>query len=211
MMVRLYLVRHGQTSWNAQRRYQGQTDIPLDEIGRTQIAALCPRLAALPFATVYASALSRAYETAALLHVCDVPGQPHTIICLPALNEMSYGQWESHTREEIAQLFPDNWHRYRRDPVGEAPLGGESRGAFHSRVLAGLREIVDRHPSGGDMLLAVHGGTLRAIVTHILQMDLHGYRRLRFDNASLSIVDVHEDLSGVVTLLNDTAHLISAS
>lgn len=211
MMVRLYLVRHGQTSWNAQRRYQGQTDIPLDGVGRRQIAGLCPRLAALPFATIYTSALSRAYETAALLNACDVSGQPRIMISLPALNEMSYGQWESHTREEIALLFPDNWQRYRGDPIEEAPIGGESRRIFHDRVVGGLREIVDRHSSGGDVLLAVHGGTLRAIVTQILQMDLHGHRRLRFDNASLSIVDVREDLSGVVTLLNDTAHLISAS
>ncbi len=203
-MIRLYVVRHGQTAWNAEGRYQGSTDVALNDVGRAQVRALAPRLAPVLFSAVYSSALSRARETALLL---DSRGPAAEIRTLPGLNEMSYGAWETHTREEITHLFPDNWRRYKADPVAERPLGGESRPEFHTRVLGAVSDVTRGHHEGDAVLLAVHGGTLRALATHVLGMDLHGYRRLRFDNASLSVFELRRDLSGVVALLNETVQL----
>ena len=210
-MLRLYLVRHGQTAWNATARHQGQTDIPLDDVGRRQSMALRPRLATIPFDAIYSSALHRARETAALL----VPDKEQDIIALPELNEISYGAWEGFTREEIAALFPAAWRHYEAAQDEGRPTDGETRSELRTRVVAALRRIESDHPGGGQVLVATHGGTMRMMIAATLGTEVPIYRHLRFDNASLSIVDLphraaDEQTSaprGVVTLLNDTAHL----
>jgi broad specificity phosphatase PhoE len=218
-MLRLYLVRHGQTAWNATGRYQGRIDIPLDERGRAQALALQPRLADVPFTAVYTSALSRAQETADLL-ISPAPhngrigdaapelaerrpaetshlgaesggtaGRSLPRYALRAFDEMAYGEWEGRTRDEIATLFPENWTKYQANPAQERPMGGESRGELHARVSGALLALMESHSPGSHILLVAHGGTLRAIVAELLGLDLRGYRHLHFDNASLSILE----------------------
>jgi broad specificity phosphatase PhoE len=133
---------------------------------------------------------------------------------------MSYGDWEGHTREEIGALFPENWARYQADPAAERPSHGETRAELHARVVGALLDILAESAPGGQILLAAHGGTLRAIVAEVLGLALSGYRYFHFDNASLSILDLRlpagpegrasgrpSGLNGAILLLDDTAHL----
>jgi broad specificity phosphatase PhoE len=146
----LLLVRHGETDWNRDGRVQGHSDIPLNETGRRQAAALRDAMAPETIDAVYASDLERARETA--LAVASPLGL--TVCELPELREKHFGSWEGLTREEIRDRFP---HAIR-GRWGD----GESTDEMAERVLGGLRRIAARH-DGRVVLVVSHGGPLRAV------------------------------------------------
>jgi broad specificity phosphatase PhoE len=198
---RLFLVRHGITEANHLGVYQGQMDVPLSEKGKLQIAALRERLRDEPFAVAYTSLLERARVSAEILleeHFCPLRATPD-------LNELSYGEWEGLTRAQVRERDPEGWRRFSEDPIHEAPSGGETRIALHARVVRALDEIADQHQDS-SILIASHGGTLRAIIAEYLNLDPGEEWKLRSDNASLTIIDVYARGS-VLSLFNDTAHL----
>jgi uncharacterized phosphatase len=145
----LYLVRHGETDWNKQRRIQGSTDIPLNETGRAQAADAARLLVRRKFDAVVASPLSRALETGAIIAAAlglDAPGT------VQDLQERSYGEAEGMTGAEIEEAFPD----------GVVP-GRESRKALLARVTEALGEIAIRY-DGAMVVVATHGAVIRAVV-----------------------------------------------
>ncbi len=156
-MTTLLLVRHGETDWNRERRWQGWADPPLNETGREQARALAEELRGAPFDAVYASDLRRAAETA------EVLAGPHDVpVVLDAgLREIDVGSWSGLTHAEIAERFPD----------GERP-DGESREQHVERVLAAVERIARAHP-GERVLVVTHGGTLRALHGHTRDEPYH--------------------------------------
>lgn len=147
-MTDLYLVRHGETEWNRARRIQGRTDIPLNDNGREQARLTGMLLVRRPIARVYASPLSRAFETASIIATELGLPEPETH---DALVERDYGDAEGLS-------FHDVDVRYPRDV--EAP-GRESREAVAARVVPALLEIAARHP-GEALAVVSHGGAIRA-------------------------------------------------
>ncbi|ROQ40936.1 putative phosphoglycerate mutase [Frondihabitans sp. PhB188] len=152
-MTRLYLVRHGETDWNAARRIQGSTDIPLNDRGRSQAAAAAELLARRRFDAVVASPLSRAFETGAIIASRLGLDEPAVD---PQVVERSYGQAEGLTFEEVEARFPD----------GVAVPGRESRTAVLQRVEAALLAIAEERP-GQSVVVATHGAVIRGIVNHV--------------------------------------------
>lgn len=155
-IVHLVIARHGETAWNAEGRFQGQTDVPLDERGRIQAAELAERLAAEPpFVALYASDLARALETATIvgrrLGLAPLPE--------PRLREIDVGSWSGLLRVEIEERWPGSIERWVTG--GEIP-DGETRERFSSRVARASIELAGRHP-GGRVLLVAHGGVIRAL------------------------------------------------
>jgi 2,3-bisphosphoglycerate-dependent phosphoglycerate mutase len=144
----IFLARHGETDWNAEQRWQGQRDTPLNERGRAQARGLAQRLADIPFAAVYSSDLSRARETADIVSA----GRRLPIRVDPRLREIDVGSWEGLTSEEVDG-------RERRD--------GESLDAFRARVLAAIEEIGAAH-DGANVLVVAHGGCARTLQRHLL-------------------------------------------
>lgn len=145
-MVRLWLVRHGQTDWNAGRRFQGWADIPLNSVGRSQASALRPMLEPLVFDGVWSSDLSRAVDTARLAY-----GEPVTD---PRLRELDFGDLQGLTWGELS---PPVRHALTTFEGFEAP-GGESMAQFRDRV----HGFVDELPAG-DHLVIAHGGVVRLL------------------------------------------------
>jgi len=145
----LYLVRHGETDWNAARRIQGSTDIPLNDTGRAQAAATASLLARRRFDAVVASPLSRAFETGAI--VADRLGldAPSTYA---GLAERSYGEAEGLTDAEVQERYPHD----------DVP-GRESRSALLARVTETLGEIAVRFDAG-TVVVATHGAVIRSVV-----------------------------------------------
>lgn len=141
-MTTLLLVRHGETDWNAEHRWQGHTDVPLNDRGRAQARRLAEELAAQAPAAVYASDLSRAVETAEI--VARRLGLD--VVTDPDLREMNVGSWEGLTRDEIEGRVWD----------------GEPREAHAARVLAAIGRIAERHP-WERVLVVAHGGCLRRV------------------------------------------------
>ncbi len=200
-MTTLYLVRHGETEWNAGGRFQGQRDIPLNEAGRQQAARAAAALAEVPFTAIFTSDLARAAETARIV------AAPHGLAPVPdlRLREASFGAWEGMTTPEIGRQWPDLLAAWQADTVHTVPPGGESMAAVQARMTAFTRELLVRYPDETLGLIG-HGGALRAVVALALGADLTIFRRLRLDNCSVSIVTHLRDHFTLVRL-NDVSHL----
>jgi broad specificity phosphatase PhoE len=182
-MATILLARHGETDWNAERRWQGHTDRPLNERGRTQARALAQRLDPTRLEAVYSSDLRRARDTARA--VAERQGVPHRIDA--ALREVDVGSWAGMTKEEARNRDPEGHARWLRGHPGWRD--GESYEAMAERVVAAVRRIASKHPHR-PVLVVAHGGPIRALHAAALGLDVHAYRRLRpvEPNARLSAV-----------------------
>lgn len=197
-MRTLLLARHGQSLSNAVRRFQGAQDVPLSELGLRQAAALSRGLRRHAVAHVYASPLARARATAE--RVVDHLGVPLTLV--DDLRELSLGEWEGRTVDEIRALPGDPYACWVRDPVGGCPPGGEPLDQVQQRVVAAVEAIAAAHPNGDDVLVVCHGGVISAYIAHCLGLPLSSIWRVSVANCSLSAVAPPRVLS-----VNDTGHL----
>ncbi|HEY0696540.1 MAG TPA: histidine phosphatase family protein [Micromonospora sp.] len=164
-MTRLIIWRHGNTDWNATDRVQGQTDVPLNDLGRDQAAGAAPLLAALRPDALVASDLRRAADTAAAL--AAVTGLP--VGTDPRLRERHFGLWQGLPREEAATRFPTEYARWRAgDPDPGCQI--EPLDDLGKRVAEGLQAAADAVP-GGTVVVATHGGAARQGAGHLLGWD----------------------------------------
>jgi probable phosphoglycerate mutase len=151
MPTRIILARHGETDWNRERRWQGQSDRPLNDTGREQAEALAAELAGEPIAVVYSSDLLRAHETARI--VADRLGLD--VVTVPGLRERRFGSWEGLQDVEVERRFPGV----------HGPPDGESRDEMTDRVLESVESIA-RANRGRTVLVISHGGPIRAVLRH---------------------------------------------
>jgi phosphoserine phosphatase len=179
----ILLARHGQSDWNATRRWQGHADRPLTEKGRAQATALAERLAHIELDAVYSSDLRRAADTARVV----AEAQGVELVQRPELREVDVGAWSGLTREEAEERFPDGFARWREGFPGWDD--GEDYDEMAQRVTKAVVEIAHAH-EGGRALVVSHGGPIRALHAAALGLDVHEYRRLRpvEPNARLSAV-----------------------
>jgi broad specificity phosphatase PhoE len=179
----ILLARHGQSDWNAARRWQGHADRPLTEKGRTQAQALAERLAHIELDAVCSSDLRRAADTARV--VADAQGLE--LVQLPELREVDVGSWSGLTRDEAEERFPEGFARWREGFPGWED--GEEYDDMAERVIGAVVEIALAHEEGRALVVS-HGGPIRAIHAAALGLDVHEYRRLRpvEPNARLSAV-----------------------
>ena len=203
-MGRWFLVRHGETDWNAAGRAQGQSQVPLNAAGRAQARALAVRLRPLHFSAAYASDLRRVTETAAgILH-----GRDLSLVTLPALREKSFGEWEGMTFTEVEARDPERYAELFTDDGSFAPPGGESDRQLLQRVGAAVDRLRETHGRDrGNLLLVAHGGSLCATIVRLLELPAASMWRFRLDNGGLSAVTLYDDGGAALDLLNDTSHL----
>jgi broad specificity phosphatase PhoE len=197
-MRALFLARHGQSVSNAVRRFQGVQDVALSELGQRQAAQLASALQRRSLAHVYASPLQRARRTAEII-VAEL-GVPLTVV--EDLRELSLGEWEGRTVEEIRALPGDPYTQWIRDPHGNAPPGGEPLGAVQERALRAIAGIAAAHPNGDDVLVVSHGGVISSYLAHCLGLPLSAIWRLTVSNCSVSRVAPPRVLS-----VNETGQL----
>ena len=143
-MTTLYMIRHGETPWNVEGRYQGQLDPPLTEQGRRQAESTAARLASLGFEAIYSSDLARAQQTAAAL--AEQTGLPVRLDS--RLREIHQGEWQGVLIGDIRARWPAEIHGWENDPWHHHPPGGESLPALQTRVYAVIDELTARHPHG---------------------------------------------------------------
>jgi len=205
MGCRIYLVRHGETLWNHAMRYQGHADIPLNERGYAQARAVARRLASERIDAVYSSDLQRARVTAEI--IAAEHGLP--VNTERSLREINFGAWEGLTREQISRRFPELSREWWSNPVGTRLPGGETLAEVAERAVKCLLDVARRH-TGGTVVVASHGGTIRAAIGSLIRMDLNEYWRLRQDNAALNLLEIQDEHRAVLLLFNDCNHLSSA-
>jgi broad specificity phosphatase PhoE len=200
--TRVLLVRHGATVSSGEDSFNGETDIPLSELGRDEARALARRLAEERIDAFYASPLSRAMETARLV----AAAHGREVVPIPDLREVSHGRWEGKLRAEVENLYPEEYRRWESDPFSFAPEGGESGLAVTARALPALLEIVGAHP-GGRVLVVSHKATIRLLLASLLGLDPRRYRdRLDCSPAGLTVLEFREPTGARLTLFNDTSH-----
>ena len=163
MSLRLLLLRHGETAWNRERRYQGWTDTPLSAEGLIQAEAAARELTEHAFAAVYASPLRRALDTAAVI------AAPHglEVETDPAFKELHFGRWEGLTLDEARARDAALYHGWANTPHLVSPPGGEGLVEARERVLAGLERLRAGHQDETVCLVA-HGIPVRILILEAL-------------------------------------------
>jgi probable phosphoglycerate mutase len=201
-MTRIYLIRHGATVLSAEDRFAGATNVPLSEEGHFQAKCLGERLSHAPLAAVYCSPLDRTVSTAQHLVT------PHGLVAIQrdGLREISHGQWEGLTREEVLARFPAEAAAWDEDPYTFAPESGESGLAVIARAMPVWREIAEAH-RGQHVAIVSHKATIRLLLSALLGFDPRRYRdNLDQAPAALNIVDSRGPTSNRLSLFNDVSH-----
>lgn len=203
-LTRIYLLRHAETTWNNERRYQGTLNSPLSELGWDQSILTRDALRDAPLRAVYSSPLARAQETA---HVIAEPhGLPVTSVT--DLSEIRVGEWEGLTTSEIEARYADAVHQWYTTPHLARIPGGETIEEMRARAVAAFEEILSRHK---DQTVAVvaHGGVNKSIILTALGAPLASYWRIRQHNACINVL-AYEGARARVRIINETRHLESA-
>lgn len=200
-MTKLFLIRHGQTDWNHNLKYQGHADTSLSPMGEQQARLLARHLRDVPFTAIYASDLKRAFDTARIVAAAhNLPVQ-----VVPQLREIKFGAWEGLTSEEIEAGWPDSIKRLYTEPDALSIPGGESFRQLRARATAAVHTLVQRHPHD-TVAVVSHGGTIRTIICAALGIDLNHVWNIRQDNTAVNILEYFDDRV-VLALLNDCHHL----
>jgi broad specificity phosphatase PhoE len=165
----LVLVRHAETDWNRERRFQGRADLPLNEAGREQARALAGRLRTEPVTAVYTSPLRRALETAEIV-AARLGLEPRA---LDALLEIDVGAWEGLTIDEVRARYPERFDVDWRSGWED----GETYDELVERVVPALLELGRRHDCG-HVLAVTHAGPLRAAIAASMRLSYDEARPL---------------------------------
>jgi probable phosphoglycerate mutase len=183
----ILLARHGETDWNAQRRFQGHADPPLNQLGRAQARELAEQLAELPIAAVFSSDLQRAAETARI--VASARGLESE--ARPELREIDVGEWSGLTFDEIEGRYPEGVRRHREG--GDGWERGEPHNAMQERIVDAVLRLAAEHP-GETVLAVIHGGTMRALLAAAEGIGFAEFRRERggFENGTFVSIAVED-------------------
>ncbi len=163
----LWLVRHGQTDWNQEGRYQGQLDLPLNRAGLEEARRLAAILAQRPLVAIYSSDLLRARQTAEIL--ARASGAP--LILEARLREVALGEWEGQLFSDIRARYPAEIHARQLHPLHSRPPGGETLWEVWQRVKSAVDEIAARHPAQ-EVAIVAHGLSLAALIAYQEDHDL---------------------------------------
>jgi len=201
---RLWLVRHGVTAWNHEKRFCGHSDVPLSEPGNQQAQWLAGQLHSRSIAALYSSDLQRAQQTATRI------AQHHEQLAIRASEvwrELFFGDWEGLTYTQIAEQYPLHTDFFT-DPVHTVPPNGEKFPHFRQRVYTALQTLIRFDETiPGDLVLVSHGGVIRLLLCFILGIPVARHWQLRIDPGSLSAIDFvsgEQDISAtaLLSLLN---------
>jgi len=200
---KIILVRHGETEWNRLRRFQGRTDIPLNQKGNDQARALALALKDEALTAIYSSPLGRAMETAQ--HIGSFhPATP--VLKEQGLVEMDLGEFEGMDARQWAAEHVDFRKVWERKPATLPMPGGESLRQVQLRAVEALERIAESHGAGSTLLLCAHNFVIATLLCFALGIDLDQFRQLRQDTAALNILHNNGTAFEVETV-NDCRHL----
>jgi len=199
-MLTIYLMRHGQTQWNAEGdRYCGRTDIPLTQKGIEQAQDVARQLAGFRFEAIYSSPLERAWHTA------QIAGGGKEVIKDDRLLETDFGGWEGITKKESIERFPEQAANWERDPANNRAGGtGETAQEIVARADDFFRSIRQKY-TDGNVLVVAHNGLNRFYLTYKLGMPLKNYHQIIQENSTVTLFTL--DKEGVLVLYRMNSRL----
>ena len=198
----ILFIRHGQTDWNNEMRYQGQSDVPLNAEGLEQAYRVSLRLAASFEADlIVSSPLLRARRTAEIIAARQSCNVLHV---REGLKEIAFGEWEGLSVSEVEARFSEEHSQWRKDPSTLVPRSGESFNEVRQRVAEILDEILKRDEE--RILVIAHGGSIRTALVELLKVSSSLVWRMRLDNCSISSIHAYRSVM-MLSFLNDAMHL----
>ena len=201
-MLRIILVRHGETTWNVEGRYQGQEDTPLSERGMAQAARLAEGLADVTIDRAISSPLKRSFITAET--VCGRHGI--AVSADARLSEINHGSWEGQLATEIQAAYPEDFARWHSQPhLVQMPDGGENLEDVRRRVRDAFDDYA-RDYDGETLLVAAHDAVNKAIICDIMGLDMSHFWQIKQDNNCINVLE-HDGENWRIVLLNSTAHM----
>lgn len=181
--MKIMMVRHGETAWNAEGRFQGKTDTPLSLRGEQQAENTALALRHQKIDAIYTSPLSRAMSTArkiAAFH--DLP-----FIVDDRLTEIDFGEWDGHTHQEIARLWPEQYRKFMECPYHAEFPGEGSMENGYDRAHSFTQEIVEKYGESDQTVLLVGSSSiLKLCIFSLLQMDISMFEKIEIKNAAVT-------------------------
>jgi broad specificity phosphatase PhoE len=201
--MRILLVRHGETEWNRIKRFQGRSNLPLNQTGKKQIRALALALKDAPITAIYTSPLIRAMETAILIRSFH-PSVP--IMEDEGLMEMDLGEFDGMEAQHWIERYPNYRKTWQRAPSSVKMPGGESLQEVQTRAVEALERITKEYPPEVTLLICTHNFVICSILCHALEISLDNFREIKQETAALNIV-YKKGKQFRVESVNDRAHL----
>lgn len=200
-MTKVYLVRHGQTAWNVGEIFRGRADIPLDETGKKEGHLAGEALKGANLHAIYSSPLSRSMETA------ENVAKFHNLSVTPldAIIDISYGEWEGMSRQDVEEKSPDLYRLWIEEPHRARFPKGESLDEVRFRTMAALYELVSKHQDENIVLVA-HRVPNKVICCAVLGLDNSNFWRIQQDTACTNLL-VYRDGQWIISYLNDTSYI----
>ena len=201
--MKIYITRHGETKWNKERRMQGSKDSSLTSKGIEDAKKLKERLAPVPFDKIYSSPLGRAVETAEI-----IKGHRNLEIeKVPDFMEMSFGEWEGRTVEDVEEAYGDRYRNFWQAPEIHEPMGGENFDELLERVDRGLNYIAKNAAEDDVCLLVAHAVVIKSIYALVKNLPIEEFWNPPFmHGTNLTILEIKEGRR-VFLLEGDISHL----
>lgn len=202
MGIKLFLIRHGQTLWNREGRYQGDMDIGLTRVGFNQAKLAAKYLSRVDFSNIYSSPLRRAIDTANIINKT----KNLKIIARENLKEINFGKWEGMKFDEINRVFHDDYQNWLCDPYNNPPTGGESFKKLEGRTTVEIDNIVNDNGDGSSVAVITHGGVILSLLVHWLQIPLSRWKSIIQRQGAINIAVIDKGFP-YISAINYTGHL----
>ena len=190
MMTSVYLVRHGQTAWNKEEIFRGRTDVPLDETGRKQAELAAEYFKGMDIHRIYSSPLSRAWETAQkIAELQNLRVEP-----LEGIVDLSFGNWEGHSHQEIRRNDQETYRLWREEPHRVRLPGGESLEDVRIRAMASLEEVIRNH-NEKTLVLVSHRVVNKVLICGILGLDNSHFWQIAQDTTAINLIQYKKGIA----------------
>src|SRR4030042_2893755 len=202
MGIKLFLIRHGQTLWNEEGRYQGDRDIGLTGLGIRQAKLAAKYLSKVNLSNIYSSPLKRALDTA------NIVGKGRNLkpVIRENLKEIYFGKWEGMKFSEINKEFHDDYQNWLKDPYNNSPTGGESFKKVQERAVAEIDNILNENEDKSSVAVITHGGIILSLLVHWLQIPIPRWRSIIQRQGAQNIAVIDKGFPYISTI-NYTGHL----
>jgi broad specificity phosphatase PhoE len=202
----VYLTRHGETEGNRENLFRGSLNFPLNEVGRKQARELAEHMKRRGYEVnrIVSSPLSRAVETAEI--IAEILGVERVEVDENFPN-FSFPRWEGRRKEEIAKEEPELWRKWVENPEEVKPEGGRSIEDLRRLSTARFWQLAKE--GKGPLMIVSHRATIKALLAGVFAVEPPYFWKFHIDNCSLTVLEVREDLTPTLTLLNYTDHLSS--
>ncbi|RJR20838.1 MAG: histidine phosphatase family protein [Desulfobacteraceae bacterium] len=200
----IYLIRHGQTMWNKEEVFRGQSDIPLNDFGRQQASAIAKELQEkkLQNPVFFSSPLKRARETAEIAS-SFLPGI--SVIDIEALIDIHFGEWQGQAKEKIEKLYPELYRMWLESPAEVVFPGGEDLKKVADRAEKAFIAIAREHMEN-DVIIVTHRVINKVLLCRLLGAGFDSFWKIRQDTACINILTWEHFLFNML-VINDTCHL----